>query len=141
MVVNFWASWCVPCRTELPLLDEMADRSDPDRVAVIGLNDDAVPSMARAFLDGLGGVGFPMAEGGGRLREQYGYRGLPCTVVLDGQGRIIKAFYGFGSSIEPVAAVVRSELEEAVPQGWTASIIPGTSPSARRSPARHARAA
>jgi len=103
VVLNFWASWCAPCRQEMPLLDEFARELDPDIAVVIGLNEDVVPSNGIAFLRELGGVSYVVAEGGGRLRERYGYRGLPYTVVLDHDGRFIKAFYGFGGgSIAPI---------------------------------------
>lgn len=113
VIVNFWASWCSPCRQEMPLLDELARRLDPDRAVVIGLNEDVTPSDAIDFLDGLGGVSYAVAEGRGRLRDEYGYRGLPYTVVLDGDGRMVKAFYGFGSSIAPIEAAVSAALDEA----------------------------
>jgi len=110
VVVNFWASWCGPCRREMPLLTEMArDLAGSDAV-VLGLNEDASVADAVAFLDEVGDPGYPLAEGRGTLRDIYGYRGLPYTVVLDRGGRVVKAFYGFGASIEPIEAAVREAL-------------------------------
>lgn len=110
VVVNFWASWCAPCRKEMPLLDAFASELDPSEAVVLGLNEDVNPSHARKFLEGIGGVTYASAAGEGRLWEKYDYRGLPYTVVLDRELRIVKSFYGFGRSIAPIRAVVRSEL-------------------------------
>jgi thiol-disulfide isomerase/thioredoxin len=102
VVVNFWASWCAPCRQEMPLLDAFSRELDPEEAVVIGLNEDVASGDAIAFLREIGGVSYPVAEGGGKLRERYGYRGLPYTVVLDREGRLTKAIYGFGKSIDPI---------------------------------------
>jgi len=96
----------VPCRNEMPQLDELSRELDPDEAVVLGLNEDVRPADALAFVEELGGVSYPLAEGLGRLRERYGYRGLPYTVVLDREGRIVRLFYGFGESIEPIREAV-----------------------------------
>jgi len=61
-------------------------------------------------------VGYPVAEGRGRLRAIYGYRGLPYTVVLDREGRLVKALYGFGESIDPIRQATFAALGEAARQ-------------------------
>lgn len=110
VVVNFWASWCIPCRKEMPLLADLARRRAADGVVVLGLNEDVTSSAGLDFLAELGGVPYPVAEGGGRLKETYGYRGLPYTVVLDRDGRLVKALYGFGASIGPIEDAVEEAL-------------------------------
>ena len=114
VVVNFWASWCGPCRREMPLLDDFARELDPDQAVVLGLNEDVDPKNAVAFIEYLGGVSYVSGVGGGRLRSRYNYRGLPYTVVLDRDLRIVRSFYGFGSSIDPIKDAVQSELERTV---------------------------
>ena len=74
------------------------------------MNEDRDPDAARGFLDDLGGVAYPVAEGGGRLREEYGYRGLPYTVVLDREGRIVEVVYGFGTTIDPIVRAAEAEI-------------------------------
>jgi len=109
-VVNFWASWCPPCRREIPALDSLARELGDRGVAVVGLNDDHSARRGAEFLAELGGVTYPNAGGSGTLRREYGYRGLPLTVVLDRDHRIVQSFYGFGGSLDELRNVVLEEL-------------------------------
>jgi thiol-disulfide isomerase/thioredoxin len=111
VIVNFWASWCAPCREEMPLLDAFARGLDPEQAVVVGLNEDVAPSAGLAFIEELGGVSYDSGAGGGRLRREYNYRGLPYTIVLDRDLRVVKSFYGFGTSIDPIIAAVQQELD------------------------------
>jgi cytochrome c biogenesis protein CcmG/thiol:disulfide interchange protein DsbE len=85
-LVNVWASWCVPCRSEHPVLVELAKRSD---IKVYGINykDDA--ENARRF---LGALANPFAAVGadtdGRVAIDWGVYGVPETFVVDGKGII-----------------------------------------------------
>ncbi len=112
VVVNVWASWCAPCRHEMPLLDRFAAALDTADVVVIGLNEDVDVDAARRFVDALGGVRYPLARGGGRLRERIGYRGLPYTAVLDRSHRVVKVIVGFGDSLDDVRLAVAAARAE-----------------------------
>ena len=85
-IVNVWASWCVPCRVEMPLLNELAAR---DEVAIYGINYKDRPEEALGFLDELGDpytrIG---ADRNGRVSIDWGVYGLPETFVIDAEGRI-----------------------------------------------------
>ncbi|MGE0237846.1 MAG: DsbE family thiol:disulfide interchange protein [Parvibaculaceae bacterium] len=85
-LVNVWASWCVPCRTEHPLLMELAKRED---VRVVGINYKDDPENARRFLTTLG---IPFAAVGsdpsGRTAVDWGVYGVPESFLVDGQGVI-----------------------------------------------------
>ncbi|MBT4915168.1 MAG: hypothetical protein HN899_12730 [Gemmatimonadales bacterium] len=74
---------------EKPLLADMADAYSGDDVVVLGLNEDLPPDDALAFLDEIGGVGYLLAAGLDRLRDSYGYRGLPYRVVIGQDGMVI----------------------------------------------------
>ncbi|MGQ0814981.1 MAG: TlpA disulfide reductase family protein, partial [Gemmatimonadota bacterium] len=111
VVLPFWACWCGPGRQEMPHVDRLARAFSGQRVRVVGMNEDADPDDARAFLREVP-VTFPSVAGRARLRSQYKYRGLPYTVVLDAQGRVIKAIHGFGGDLGEVRKIVVSGLEQ-----------------------------
>ncbi|WP_072393604.1 DsbE family thiol:disulfide interchange protein [Hyphomicrobium sp. CS1BSMeth3] len=85
-VVNFWASWCLPCVEEHPLLIEIAQKAS---VPVLGINYKDAAANARRF---LGRYGNPYAAVGadtsGRTAIEWGVYGMPETFILDGQGRV-----------------------------------------------------
>jgi thiol-disulfide isomerase/thioredoxin len=88
-VINLWASWCAPCRTELPLLAR-AHREYGGRVRVVGIDfaDDA-PDAARDIAK-RAGVGYPLvADPGSSVKPGFRVVGLPQTVFVDAQGTIV----------------------------------------------------
>ncbi len=88
LVINFWASWCVPCRTEMPLL-EKAFRAEHGRVQFLGIDSNDTPGAARAFLKQIG-VTYPaVSDGGGSVAIRYGLFGLPTTVFISASGAIV----------------------------------------------------
>jgi len=90
-LVNVFASWCVPCRAEHPLLMALAERG----VTIYGINYKDAPEQASAWLDELGD---PFAKIGadrdGRVAIDWGVYGVPETFVVDGAGRIRHRFVG-----------------------------------------------
>lgn len=102
-IVNVWASWCVPCRVEMPLLVELAATGS---VPIYGINHRDPPGAALAFLDELGDpytrIG---ADRNGRASIDWGVYGLPETFVIDGEGRI---------AYKHVGAFDRRALEEEI---------------------------
>jgi cytochrome c biogenesis protein CcmG/thiol:disulfide interchange protein DsbE len=104
-VVNVWASWCVPCRDEAPLLVALAaDR----RIRVVGINYKDQPDNARRF---LGRFGNPFVangvDGNGRAAIEWGVYGVPETFVVGRDGRIAYKLIGpitpdnLGQSLKP----------------------------------------
>ena len=92
LVINFWASWCGPCRAEMPELDGLA--AERDDVRVIGLVHDDTRDAARAFARGLD-VGFALADDpGGEIYDRFGATGLPVTVFVDAEGRVASRWFG-----------------------------------------------
>lgn len=85
-LLNIWASWCVPCRAEHPIITALAERGIP----VYAINYKDEEADARAFLDELGdpyrAIG---ADTRGRVFIEWGAFGVPETFVIDGAGRIV----------------------------------------------------
>lgn len=90
-LVNFWASWCAPCRAEHPNLEKMA----ADGITIYGVNYKDRSEAALAFLAELGN---PFAAGGqdipGRQGLEWGVYGVPETYVIDESGNIVLRFPG-----------------------------------------------
>jgi thiol-disulfide isomerase/thioredoxin len=115
VLVNFWASWCAPCRTEMPALDSLRREIADTTFRFLGMNEDQDIGAARAFLDEYG-FDFPVALGRGRLRERFHYPGLPYTVLVDRDGRIVNRWIGFAGpeQLQSIRALLRAELNRAV---------------------------
>jgi cytochrome c biogenesis protein CcmG/thiol:disulfide interchange protein DsbE len=90
-LVNYWASWCAPCRIEHPILMEVAAEGVP----VYGINYKDDPAKALAFLAELGNPYAAMgADAQGRVALDWGVYGVPETYVIDGEGRVRLRFAG-----------------------------------------------
>lgn len=89
VVINVWASWCAPCRTELPLLAEAARTWSADGVVVVGLNVRDSAEAAQVLLDEAEATNLiTVADPTGALAVSWGVRGVPETFVVDRAGRL-----------------------------------------------------
>ena len=85
-MLNVWASWCGPCREEMPALKVLAGR---DAVPLVGLNYKDDPAQARQLLQRIGNPYLASAlDADGRVGMDYGVQGVPETFVIDAEGRI-----------------------------------------------------
>jgi thiol-disulfide isomerase/thioredoxin len=98
-LVNFWASWCEPCRAEFPHMAELYRNLDRKDFDIAAISDDVSDSKMRAFVAEFRPP-FPILVGRGNMKAVYHYRGLPYSVLLDKQGRIIERIFGFGGETE-----------------------------------------
>lgn len=91
VVVNFWASWCEPCRTEIPDISTFAD-ANPG-VQVIGVAIQDVATNSRAFAEEVAAT-YPLALGNDDIEDAYPAFGLPFTVIIDGDGDVTHIYNG-----------------------------------------------
>jgi len=98
-LVNFWASWCDPCREEFPHMAELYGEFDRRDFEIAAISDDVDRGKMLAFVRQFRPP-FPILEGGGRMKQAYHYRGLPYSVLLDRRGRVIERIFGFGGAEE-----------------------------------------
>ncbi|RWR06033.1 DsbE family thiol:disulfide interchange protein [Paenirhodobacter populi] len=90
-LVNFWASWCAPCRVEHPQLESLAKEG----VTILGVNYKDDPDKAQGFLDDMGNPFARMgADPKGQMALNWGVYGVPETFVVDGEGTVIFRFAG-----------------------------------------------
>jgi thiol-disulfide isomerase/thioredoxin len=118
VLINFWASWCAPCRTEMPALDSLRREIADTDFVFLGLNEEEDVGAARRFVEEFG-FDFPVLLGRGAMRRWFHYPGLPYTVLLDRTGRIASRWIGFAGSeqLQAMRALVRLELERSARQG------------------------
>lgn len=92
--LNFWATWCGPCRVEIPDLVDLQNRYK-DRLQVIGLNvDDDDADEIQKYVEKTG-INYPVAMAPAELRAQYGgIPALPTSFVLDTEGRVVQKHTG-----------------------------------------------
>ena len=113
-VVNVWASWCVPCHDEAPLLTELAKDS---RFQMVGIDYKDTPDNARRF---LGRYGNPYsivgADDNGRAGIEWGVYGVPETFVVGRDGRIAYKLVG-PVAPDNVDSVLKAEIEKALKAG------------------------
>lgn len=94
VIVNFWATWCAPCREEMPILDETARRY-AGQLTILGVDQGESATTIQSFLDEIGGISFPiLLDEDMSLSREYNVRGLPTTFFIDAQGVIRQIFPG-----------------------------------------------
>ncbi|MBN9042129.1 MAG: thiol:disulfide interchange protein [Rhizobiales bacterium 62-47] len=113
-LVNVWASWCVPCHEEAPLLTAL---SADKRLQIIGINYKDTPDNARRF---LGRYGNPFSivgvDGNGRGSIEWGVYGVPETFIVGRDGKIAYKLIG-AITPENIGTVLKSEIDKALKAG------------------------
>jgi cytochrome c biogenesis protein CcmG/thiol:disulfide interchange protein DsbE len=116
--LDFWASWCGPCAQSFPWLNLMRERYG-DRLTIIGVNLDVRPADAARFLQQHPASFKIVYDPDGRLAERYHLQGMPSSVIVDAQGRVLHRHEGFRNRD-------RESYEAAIIQA-----IAGTAPQVR----------
>jgi len=113
VVVDFWASWCVPCRRSFPWLNQMQSRYDDDGLVIIGINVDRDQEAANAFLAEYPADFRIVSDPDGALATQFEVMAMPSSYVIGRDGELITKHLGFKvRKQEAYEATLRSALAD-----------------------------
>jgi cytochrome c biogenesis protein CcmG/thiol:disulfide interchange protein DsbE len=113
-LVNVWASWCVPCHDEAPLLSQLGQDK---RLQLVGINYKDAPDNARRFLGRYGNpFGIVGVDGNGRAAIEWGVYGVPETFIVGRDGRIAYKLVG-PVTPENIDTVLKTEIDKALNAG------------------------
>ena len=111
--VDFWASWCAPCRRSFPWMDALQQRHADQGLEIIAINLDADREEADAFLDRTR-PGFAIAwDPAGKIADAYGVMGMPSSYLIDRQGDLVYRHIGFRQrDQQAIEARIVQQLEQ-----------------------------
>ncbi|MCP5097756.1 MAG: TlpA family protein disulfide reductase [Chloroflexi bacterium] len=111
VIVNFWATWCAPCRIEMPELQATFEHYQEDGLVILALDQDESPDIVRDFFHDEMGLTFtPLLDDGGNVANLYGVFNFPSTFFINPEG--------------VVTAVHRGPLLQSQIDGYLAETIP-----------------
>lgn len=100
VMINFWATWCGPCRQEMPKLDEIFARYEPAGFTLLAVNIDEDSARAQRLADELG-VSFPLLfDNEQSVSRLYDVQAMPMTVLVDREGKVRSVHYGYRAGME-----------------------------------------
>ena len=108
VVLNFWASWCAPCRTEIPDFIALRGELAPADMLLVGVSLDFDPGAARAYAE-KAGITYPVWVGTDDVYEVFGVEAIPRTMIWDRRGNLAVDHVGI---LPP--EVLRGEIERLV---------------------------
>jgi peroxiredoxin len=109
LLVDFWASWCVPCKTSFPALDALYREYQPRGVEVLAVNVDEQHSKADAFLTDHPHRMTVLFDPKGAAAEAFGVKGMPTSYVIDRVGNVRFTHTGYSGNVD---ASYRNEIAQ-----------------------------
>lgn len=110
VIINFWASWCVPCRDEAPILQDVWERYRDRGVVMVGIAYLDVEKDSLAFTEEFGIIYPNGLDVGQLIAKQYRIQGVPETFIVDPGGNIIE-FHAGPASVGQLDAILERELQ------------------------------
>jgi len=107
VLINFWATWCPPCRAEIPDIEEAYQARQDDGFVVLGVNVEEPRESVAPFVEAMGMTYPVLLDEGGQVLKMYRAIGLPISVILDQDGVI---------QVRHVGVLTREQLEDYLAQ-------------------------
>ena len=113
VMINFWATWCGPCRQEMPLLQQIHAKYEPLGFTMLGVNVEPDSAAAQTWLQGMP-VSFPILfDRKSEVSSIFGVEAMPSSVLIDREGRVRHVHRGYKPGDEAIYAdLVRSLVKE-----------------------------
>jgi cytochrome c biogenesis protein CcmG/thiol:disulfide interchange protein DsbE len=118
VMLDFWASWCVPCRRSFPWMNEMQEKYGQDGLVIVAVNVDREVEDAAAFLQEYP-ANFEIIYGpDAELAKKYEIEVMPSSFIIDREGKIVDRHLGFKvKKQEEYEAMIRAALESPIENG------------------------
>ena len=111
VLVNFWASWCSPCRAEMPFIQRLHESWSDNELVILAVNAGEEPSTVKEFVDSFGLSFMILLDTKGEVALDYNVRGIPVTFFIDKDGMIRDIKFGTFSS----KAEIERRLSKIIP--------------------------
>lgn len=99
VLINFWATWCPPCREEMPLFERVYKKYRDKGFEILAISTDSSQEQVRKFIRDFK-VSFPVLMDDGNVSNLYMIQGLPTSFLLDREGKIVKVKLGKYTEVE-----------------------------------------
>ena len=109
--VDFWASWCAPCKRSFPWMGTLQKRFGPSGLQVVAINVDAARADADRFLASTPAAFTIAYDPAGTTPRKYAIKGMPSSVLIDPQGQVLFVHAGFNDA---TAADIEAQIQQAV---------------------------
>ena len=111
--LDFWASWCVPCRKSFPWMNKLQQNYSNDDLVIVAVNLDKKRSLADEFLNEIPASFNIIYDPKGNLAKQYQIKGMPSSVIFDRSGKPVAAHTGFFvKKIEQYEQAIRNTINQ-----------------------------
>lgn len=115
VLLDFWATWCAPCRQDIPDLIALQKRHADEGLVVIGMSLDTLPEEAVRDFVRKAGINYPVVLAGSEIADAYAVEALPTKVLMDRSGKIRERKVGATSDPQAYASRVQALLAERMP--------------------------